>query len=137
MRGAMNVPIVVALYMSALCLGAGLIGGCSILPSLENRRTSTALLETGDTKLGRAISPMVDAHPGVSGVYPLPDARDAFAARALLAQSAERTLDVQYYIWRNDMSGTLLFEALRYAADRGVRVRLLLGGNDTSGAGTL
>ena len=137
MRGAMNVRTVVARYILALCLGAGLIGGCSTLPSLENRRTSTALLETGDTKLGRAISPMVDAHPGVSGVYPLPDARDAFAARALLAQSAERTLDVQYYIWRNDMSGTLLFEALRSAADRGVRVRLLLDDNDTSGLDTL
>ena len=44
---------------------------------------------------------MVDAHPGISGIYPLPDARDAFAARALLAQSAERTLDVQYYIWHD------------------------------------
>src|ERR1700716_3617872 len=137
MRGAMNVRTVVARYILALCLGAGLIGGCSTLPSLENRRTSTALFDTGETKLGRAISPMLDAHPGVSGIYPLPDARDAFAARALLAQSAERTLDVQYYIWRNDMSGTLLFEALRSAADRGVRVRLLLDDNDTSGLDTL
>ena len=101
MRGATNVRTVVALFMLALCLGAGLIGGCSTLPSLENRRTSTALFDTGDTRLGRAISPMVDAHPGVSGIYPLPDARDAFAARALLAQSAERTLDVQYYIWHD------------------------------------
>jgi putative cardiolipin synthase len=133
----MNVPTVVAPYILALCLGAGLIGGCSTLPSLENRRTSTALFDTGDTRLGRAISPMVDAHPGVSGIYPLPDARDAFAARALLAQGAERTLDVQYYIWRNDMSGTLLFEALRSAADRGVRVRLLLDDNNTSGLDTL
>jgi putative cardiolipin synthase len=137
MRGAMNMPTVVAPYILALCLGAGLIGGCSTLPSLENRRTSTVLFDTGDTGLGRAISPMVDAHPGVSGIYPLPDARDAFAARALLAQGAERTLDVQYYIWRNDMSGTLLFEALRSAADRGVRVRLLLDDNDTSGLDTL
>ncbi len=137
MRGAMNVRAVGALHILALCLGAGLIGGCSTLPSLENRRTSTALFDTGDTKLGRAIAPMVDAHPGVSGIYPLPDARDAFAARALLAQSAERTLDVQYYIWRSDLSGTLLFEALRSAADRGVRVRLLLDDNDTSGLDTL
>src|SRR6266566_6940528 len=137
MRGATNVRTVVALYMLALCLGAGLIGGCSTLPSLENRRTSTALFDTGDTRLGRAISPMVDAHPGISGIYPLPDARDAFAARALLAQSAERTLDVQYYIWRSDLSGTLLFEALRSAADRGVRVRLLLDDNETSGLDTL
>lgn len=137
MLGAMNVRTVGALYMLALCLGAGLVGGCSTMPSLEYRSTSTALFDTGDTKLGKAISPMVDAHPGVSGIYPLPDARDAFAARVLLAQRAERTLDVQYYIWRNDMSGTLLFEALRSAADRGVRVRLLLDDNDTYGLDTL
>ncbi len=62
--------------------------------------------------LGKAISPMVEAHPGVSGIYPLPDARDAFAARVLLAQAAEHTLDVRYYIWRNDISGTLLLDAL-------------------------
>src|SRR5256886_10160109 len=133
MLSAMNVRTVGALYMLALCLGAGLIGGCSTLPSLETRRTSTALFDTAHTRLGRAISPMVDAHPGISGIYPLPDARDAFAARALLAQSAERTLDVQYYIWHNDMSGTLLFDLLRSAADRGVRVRLLLDDNDMSG----
>src|ERR1700674_3155005 len=137
MLHGMNARIVVALYILFLCLGAGLIGGCGTLPSLENRTMSTALFDTGDTRLGRAISPMVDAHPGVSGIYPLPDARDAFAARALLAQGAERTLDLQYYIWRNDMSGTLLFEALRSAADRGVRVRLLLDDNDTSGLDTL
>jgi putative cardiolipin synthase len=76
-------------------------------------------------------------HPGKSGTVPLRDARDAFAARAHLADAAERTLDVQYYIWRNDMSGTLLFEALRRAADRGVHVRLLLDDNNTSGLDVL
>jgi putative cardiolipin synthase len=135
--GAMEARAVGALYILALCLGAGFNGGCSILPSLEDRRTSTALFDTRDTRLGKAISPMADAHPGVSGIYPLPEARDAFAARVLLAQAAERTLDAQYYIWRNDMSGTLLFEALRSAADRGVRVRLLLDDNETSGLDTL
>lgn len=54
----------------------------------------------------------------------------------MLAQAAERTLDVQYYIWRNDMTGTLLFSALRRAANRGVRVRLLLDDNNTSGLDT-
>ena len=52
-------------------------------------------------------------HPGVSGIYPLVDGRDAFAARALLAAAAERSLDVQYYIWHKDITGTLLFDALR------------------------
>ena len=72
-------------------------------------------------------------HPGKSGIVELRDGRDAFAARALLADAAERTLDIQYYIWRDDMSGILLFDAIRRAADRGVRVRLLLDDNNTAG----
>jgi len=73
------------------------------------------------------------AHPGKSGVFALPEGPDAFAARVLLAGAAEHTLDVQYYIWHNDLSGKLLFEALHRAADRGVRVRLLLDDNNTAG----
>ncbi len=137
MFGVTSVCKNAALFILALCLGIGLIDGCSPLPSLENRSTSKTLLNTGTTRLGRAISPWVEAHPGKSGIYPLPDGRDAFAARALLAQAAERTLDVQYYIWQKDMTGTLLFEALHAAADRGVRVRLLLDDNNTSGLDTI
>jgi putative cardiolipin synthase len=126
----------VTVCILALCLSVSLLGGCGTLPSLENRSTSTALLDTDTTQLGRAISPLVDAHPGNSGIYPLTDARDAFAARALLAQAAERTLDAQYYIWHKDTTGTSLFQALRAAADRGVRVRLLLDDHPTSGLDT-
>ena len=133
MLGAMHVGTSVILCILSVSLGAGLMGGCSTLPSLENRTTSTAVFATGNTQLGKAIAPLAEAHPGKSGVYPLPDARDAFAARALLAQAAERTLDVQYYVWHGDMSGTLLFNAVRRAADRGVRVRLLLDDHGTSG----
>ncbi|WP_232831163.1 phospholipase D family protein [Peristeroidobacter agariperforans] len=81
----------------------------------------------------RSVLPRVRLHPGKSGIVELRDGRDAFAARGLLADAAERTLDIQYYIWRNDMSGTLLLDALRRAADRGVRVRLLLDDNNTAG----
>ena len=51
----------------------------------------------------------------------------------LLAHTAERTLDVQYYIWRGDQTGTLLLQALVAAAERGVRVRLLLDDGGTGG----
>ncbi|MCQ4324230.1 hypothetical protein CXK94_15285 [Stutzerimonas stutzeri] len=119
-------------WLVAFC--AALLSGCS-LPPLEGRTLSSAPspAETADTPLGRAIVPQVDAHPGRSGIHPLDDPHDAFAARVLLAQAAERTLDVQYYIWRNDLTGTLLLEALHDAADRGVRVRLLLDDNGTAG----
>lgn len=86
-----------------------------------------------DARLDKAIEPLVRSHPTRSGVVTLPDGRDAFAARVLLADAAERTLDAQYYIWHQDQSGTLLFEALHRAAERGVRVRLLLDDNNTTG----
>lgn len=108
-------------------------GLCGKLPSLEDRSLSTAFIEYGTTRLGKAIEPQVEAHAGTSGVYLLSNPRDAFATRVLLAKAAERTLDVRYYIWHNDISGRLLMEALREAADRGVRVRLLLDDNNTSG----
>src|SRR5574337_218169 len=86
-----------------------------------------------DSALEAAIAPLAAAHPGCSGIYPLPGGLDAFAARMLLARAAERTLDVQYYIWDGDKTGTLLFNALRAAADRGVRVRLLLDDHNAIG----
>ena len=120
------------LMMTALCLP--LLSGCG-LPPLDNRSDSHALTPevSQDTPLGRAIAPLAAQHPGKSGIHPLPDAYDAFAARMLLARAAERSLDVQYYIWHKDMTGTMLLEALHEAADRGVRVRLLLDDNGTSG----
>jgi putative cardiolipin synthase len=100
------------------------------LAVLESLVQMSALPET---RLGRSVSPRAQLHPGHSGIVELRDGRDAFAARVLLADTAERTLDLQYYIWRNDMSGALLFAAACRAADRGVRVRLLLDDNNTSG----
>ena len=110
-----------------------LLASCNALPPAGNRQASSALTDTGNTKLGVAIAPLVQAHPGVSGIYPLTSGRDAFAARVLLADAAQRSLDVQYYIWHDDMTGRMLFDALRAAADRGVRVRLLLDDNNTVG----
>ena len=57
----------------------------------------------------------------------------AFAARVLFAAAAEKSLDAQYYIWHGDQVGYLLFEALWQAAERGVRVRLLLDDLNTGG----
>ena len=118
---------------AALVLAAGLLERCSTLPSLEGRSVSTALPAGATTRLDRMVAPLVRAHPGKSGVYTLADGREALAARLLLAQAAERSLDLQYYIWRGDRSGMLLFDALRAAADRGVRVRLLLDDSNTAG----
>lgn len=111
-----------------------LAAGCSPLPPLENRQASHALSlqEAQATPMGRTISHMADAHPERSGIYTLANPHEAFAVRALLAGAAQRTIDVQYYIWRNDLTGTLLMESLRKAADRGVRVRVLLDDSGTA-----
>ena len=110
-----------------------LVQGCAALPSLESRIPSAMMSDTSDTQLGRAAKLLTEAHPGESGVVALRTGRDAFAARVMLAEAAERTLDLQYYIWHADMSGTLLLDAVRRAAARGVRVRILLDDNNTAG----
>jgi putative cardiolipin synthase len=127
----MNLTLRLARACLSLCMLLG--AACTSLPSLEGRSATSAFSDTGDTRLGKVLEPAAAAHPGQSAIYPLLDARDAFAARAHLAQVAERSLDVQYYIWHKDLTGTLLFDMLRAAADRGVRVRLLLDDNNTSG----
>lgn len=103
------------------------------LPPLDGREDSRAVSPDGDTSLGRAIGPEVRAHPGLTGLHLLREPLDAFAARVLLARAAERTLDVQYYIWNADQSGLWLMAEVVRAADRGVRVRLLLDDNNTTG----
>ncbi|MNX10222.1 Major cardiolipin synthase ClsA [compost metagenome] len=119
------------LFMTTLC---AFLTGCS-LPALDGRSVSHALTpeESLATPLGQAIAPLAAAHPGESGIHALSDPYDAFAARMMLARAAERSLDVQYYIWHGDMTGTMLLEALHEAADRGVRIRLLLDDNGTAG----
>lgn len=109
------------------------VAGCASLPHDFERETSQALTRTEDTRLGRAVTPLTRAHPGRTGSYVLLNGREAFAARALLAGSAERSLDVQYYIWHGDTSGSLLASMLWDAAERGVRVRVLLDDQNTVG----
>lgn len=110
------------------------LSGCA-LPPLADRTDSRSFPQshTRETALGQAIAPKSDVHPGKSGVALLADPYDAFAARALLAESAEASLDVQYYIWRPDTTGTLMLYTLYRAAERGVRVRLLLDDNGIAG----
>ena len=129
--------------MKGVALSA-LLSGCSGLPSLDGRPASSTLptTETADTRLGRATAPQAQAHPGQSGVLMLAQGREAFATRMLLADAAERSLDVQVYIWHADLTGTLLMQAMRAAADRGVRVLFRVSivggrniGNEYFGAG--
>jgi len=114
------------LWPFAVAALAALLAGCAGLPSLEGRVATTAFADTAETRLGRAAARDVAANPGKTGIHVLRTPHDAFAVRFLLAAAAEKSLDVQYYIWHADQVGDLLFESLWQAADRGVRVRLLL-----------
>ncbi|CAN5742933.1 phospholipase D family protein [soil metagenome] len=78
------------------------------------------------TMLAATVGPRVAAHPGLSGLCPLPNGQESLVARLALVDSAQRSLDVQYFIWNNDMAGKVLIDRMLKAADRGVRVRLLL-----------
>ncbi len=76
--------------------------------------------------LRQSIAFMLAAHPEQTGVRLVPDGAEAFALRVLSARIAQHTLDVQYYIWRDDSTGSFLLHELLQAADRGVQVRILL-----------
>ena len=103
-----------------------LIGGCATLPKNFDRPKSYAYSDTNDTRLARALHDEMAAHPGQSGFLLLTSGVDAFVARALLAQRAERSIDAQYYLYHDDLTSRLFTDQLLKAADRGVRVRLLI-----------
>lgn len=96
------------------------------LPQDFDRPESYALSETESTALGREFAEETAAHPGKSGFHLLSSGLNAFVARAVLSQCAERSIDVQYYLYHDDLVGRLLSDLLLKAADRGVRVRLLV-----------
>ncbi|WP_447725107.1 phospholipase D family protein [Sphingomonas koreensis] len=78
------------------------------------------------TALDRRIGEATAAHPGQTGLLLLDENLDAFAARGISARLADRSLDLLYYIWNDDLTGRLLMAEILEAAQRGVRVRLLV-----------
>ncbi|MEP6997668.1 MAG: phospholipase D family protein [Betaproteobacteria bacterium] len=114
--------------LSLAALAALLLAGCATLPPGSDypKAASSALTHPEQTRLGRQFAPLAAAHAGLSGFRLIPVGIDSFLMRMEMAQQAERTLDVQYFVIENDDTGKLVQEALLQAADRGVRVRLLL-----------
>jgi len=108
--------------------------GCASIDFDYPRTESHALTDTAETYLGKQIIPVVAMKPeDQSGFYPMNDGIDALASRLLLAQRAEKSIDVQYYLIKSDIVGRAFILSLLRAADRGVRVRLLLDDMFTSG----
>lgn len=126
--------------MLVLCL---VVAGCSHAPTgtVRQHRAAVATVATPplghaeESWLGKELMAQISGHPGESGFYLLPSGMDAFLTRALMADAAQHTLDLQYYIVENDTTTKLLFERLLRAADRGVKVRMLIDDNHASGLG--
>lgn len=72
------------------------------------------------------IGQQIGAHPGQSGVYVLDTGEEALLARAWLADHAQHSIEVQYFIWSADNIGILAAESLLRAAERGVKVRIVV-----------
>jgi len=109
-----------------LVLILSMLSGCASLPLNYPSTSTTALPQPEETSLWRRIQPQLDSHPGDSGFYLLPSGVDAFVARILLIDAAERTLDLQYYIFNGEITPKLVVDRMLAAADRGVRIRLLV-----------
>ncbi|KWA69100.1 phospholipase [Burkholderia ubonensis] len=112
----------------AVCALLSLVAACATHPSATTleRTVSHALPADAATPLGDALAAPVAARPGESGFRLLADGAAALQMRIALARAATRTLDMQYYIATEDTTGKLLLGAALYAADRGVRVRMLV-----------
>ncbi|HYP85224.1 phospholipase D family protein [Variovorax sp.] len=121
------------LAASALVLAASLLSACSSLPPLPERPAVHALPFSEQTPLGSATAAQARPHPGKTGVVAISDGHVAIAVRLALVRAAARSIDIQTYIWHADAAGTLLYDEVLRAADRGVRVRILLDDANTTG----
>ncbi len=124
----MKISLHLGCALLACCLG-----GCvSLPPGSDYPKTRTvALPEPEATHLGRQFADAAHEHGTKAAYRIITVGVDGFLMRMEMINTAERTLDLQYYILHEDESGRLLTEALRRAADRGVRVRLLLDDGET------
>ena len=104
-----------------------LLSGCATIDYEYPKTESMTIANTEQTRLGARVSELSSAQPeGMSGFYPLIDGIEALSARLLLAERAEVSIDTQYYLVKTDNASMAFIYSLLRAADRGVRVRLLV-----------
>jgi putative cardiolipin synthase len=112
--------------ISAILVFTGLLAGCATVSFEQPKSYSTAITDTGDTVLAKYAARETERHPGRSAFYPLDQGMDALGIRLRLAERAEKSIDMQYFLMKLDTAGAVMANALLKAADRGVRVRFLL-----------
>jgi putative cardiolipin synthase len=116
-----------------LLVCTAVLGACAAMPPGAGypKLASAALAHPEETRLGAQFASAAHDHGGSSGFHILAVGLDGFQVRVQMIDAAERSLDLQYFIFRGDQTGRLLTDALLRAADRGVRVRVLIDDGDT------
>ena len=110
-----------------LCFLSGLLaGGCATISFEEPKSYTTAITDSATTALGEYAAAKTAHLDGQSGFYPLNNGMDALGIRLHLAEMAQKSIDLQYFLMKNDTAGALIASVLLRAADRGVRIRFLL-----------
>src|SRR4249919_372836 len=127
-KWARRTGILLAVLVAAWCV----LAWTARLPPDDKRLASHSTPAT-DTRIGRGLAALPAHTPDRTGVWALSTPIDAFATRVLMIRAADRSLDLQYYIWNADMTGLLLLDEVRQAAERGVHVRLLVDDNGVAG----
>ena len=120
-------------FSLATLIGTGLLLANHFTPPANGDPSAALPVQADATELDRELAPLLAAYPGKTGALLVTDGVEAFAARALSAQKAGRSLDLQYYIWHDDLTGRLLGREAWRAAERGVRVRMLLDDMNAEG----
>ena len=107
--------------------------GCASVPHGASfpKTASTAFDRPDTTRSGTAVAVAAATHAGASAFRLLPIGVDGFLMRVEMADAAERSLDLQYFILRNDETGRRIADAVLRAADRGVHVRILVDDGET------
>jgi putative cardiolipin synthase len=120
-------------HLLFIMLIVAILGGCATFPPGSDypRTASSTLAHPEETRLGRQFVNAASAHDGNSGFRIIPVGADGFLTRMQMINAAERTLDLQYYIFRGDETGRQLTGAVLHAADRGLRVRVLVDDGET------
>ncbi|MGE7993724.1 phospholipase D family protein [Pseudomonas sp. NPDC089554] len=121
----------------ALPLLLALLLGLSGCASVSTPRETSQALPANQSSFGRSVLRQAAPYEGRSGFRLLPNSNEAFRARAELIRNARASIDLQYYIVHDGLSTRALVHELLRAADRGVRVRILLDDTTSDGLDTL
>jgi len=126
-----------ALRAALAALAAGLVTACASLPPAADlpRSESSALANPEQTALGKRVASLARERKETSGFRLLASGAEGFFTRMQLLKAAQRTIDVQYFLFEDGDTGRLINDAMRQAADGGVRIRLLVDDADFASRG--